>query len=597
MSIDDVRIVEGNAGPVNAVFTVTLANGSGLPAQATWTTSNGSAVAPFDYNVNSGTVSFTAGDTSETLTVQVNGDAAPESNETFHVDLSAPVSAVLGQSRGVGTILDDDGGGAPAVPAFTIVSSGATGATSGQNRLQWVNPVGGSPIETRIRFDKGLGCTPPINAGGPSFGVISLLPPLGAPGEIRFFAHTGLDLDTPYCYTIWSIHTGPVASAGVSGIGRPFDASGRVKWKYETGTGATGVAPPTIALEGIFAVDNSGDVHAMARSAGGGPWPFGPPAWNPVNLGSPSQQRNPVVPLPLGPRLYLITQDGRVHALDVQTGAVAWSTALAPGPATGAPAGIFTAFGGEHDAIFAGTSAANNNVFHALRPADGATITSFGPAGIGPILGMAVVDYSRSPENRVYFASRQGSASETLWCLNLGPAGPVAFSLRWKVNLGNISGSPVLRNGRIYVGTDAGEVKSVRADDGLDVRTQPLGDGPVRGFVFPDRGSGDVYVSTNNNVWRLTDTGTSWTIQWPGGVFVSNPSPPLVRPGATHVYVGGGDGRLYQLTLPGGALTSIPLDYDPLSFVVGAPSFDLGFGLVHVGSERGVFYAVEVPLP
>jgi outer membrane protein assembly factor BamB len=210
---------------------------------------------------------------------------------------------------------------------------------------------------------------------------------------------------------------------------------------------------------------------------------------------------------------------------------------------------------------------------------------------------MAVVDYSRAPQNRVYFATRQGSAPETLWCLNLGPAGPVAFSLRWKAALGNISGSPVLRGGRIYVGTEAGEVKSVRADDGLDVRTQPLGDGPVRGFVFPDRASDDVYVSTNSAVWRLTDTATGWTVQWPVGVAVPSPSPPLLRPGATHVYVGGGDGRLYQLTLPAGTPTSIALDYDPTSFVVGAPSYDLGFGLIHVGSVRGVFYAVQVPLP
>jgi hypothetical protein len=60
--------------------------------------------------------------------------------------------------------------------------------------------------------------------------------------------------------------------------------------------------------------------------------------------------------------------------------------------------------------------------------------------------------------------------------------------------------------------------------------------------------------------------------------------------------VGGGDGRLYQLTLPGGAVTSIALDYDPASFVVGSPSFDLGFGLVHVGSVRGLLRG-RVPIP
>lgn len=159
----------------------------------------------------------------------------------------------------------------------------------------------------------------------------------------------------------------------------------------------------------------------------------------------------------------------------------------------------------------------------------------------------------------------------------------------------------MLRDGRIYVGTDAGEVKSVNADTSslLDICTAALGDGPVRGFVFPDRASNDVYASTSTQVWRLTDPGTGTLLNRPvaGGVSVPNPSPPLLRPGATHVYVGGGDGRLYQLTFPAGTPTSIALDYDPTSFVVGAPSYDLGFGLIHVGSVRGVFYAVQVPLP
>jgi hypothetical protein len=605
VSIDDVQVVEGNTGTASATVTVTRASPSGLPAQVSWNTSNGTAVAPGDYQTDSNTVSFVPGDVSETLTVQVVGDLGPEPNETFLVDLSAPSGAVLGQSRGVGTILDDDGAN-PDVRFFTIVSSGAAVAMSGLNRLQWVNPVGGSPIELRFRFNKGVGCAPPNPASpaGPSDDVFSIFPPFTGPGVPQSHSHSGLDLDVSYCYTVWAIYTDPplVASAGVSGIGRPFNATGKLKWKYATGTGTTGVAPPTVATEGVFAVDNSGDVHAMIRSATGGPWPAGPPVWYPTDFASPSQARNPVVSLSLGSHLYLTTQDGRVHSVDAKSGAINWSTSLAPTSANGAPAGIFTAFGGEHDAIFVGTSAADNNVFHALDPATGGALAGFGPplnAGIGPILAMAAVDYSRNLQNRVYFASRKGSAPETLWCLELGTAGSLSFTLKWKVDVGNINGSPVLRNDRIYVGTEAGEVKSVRANDGMDVRTLDLFDGPIKGFVFPDRASGDVYVSTDGKVWRLTDTAGGWVNPWGAGVGVSvpNPSTPLLRPGATHVYVGGDDGMLYQLTLPGGALTSIPLDFDPGAFVVGAPSYDRGFDLVHVGSVRGVFYAVEVPLP
>jgi len=601
MSIDDVRVVEGNAGTANAVFTVTLSNPSAATAQASWATANGTAVAPGDYAANSGTVVFTPGSTSQTLVVLAQGDVASEPHETFRVDLSTPVGAVLAKSRGIGTILDDDGVTNPDVSAFTIVSDGGAIAASGRNRLQWVDPVGGNPIEMRIRFNKGNGCTPP-DPGQPdtaAFGLITLGPG-GAPGQPRFFEHASLDLDTSYCYTFWVIHSGPVASPGVSAIGRPFNATGSLKWKYATSTATTGVAPPTVGIESVIAIDNSGDVHGMRRSATGGTWPT-TPAWNPLDLASPSQARNPIIPGVAGSRAYIATQDGRVHSVDPVSGALHWSRQLSPAAAQGAPAAIFAAFGGEHDAVFEGTSAANDNVFHALDPVSGAPVAAFGfPSnpGIGPILGMAVVDYQASPR-RVYFASQPGSAAETLFCLELGPPGPVSFSLKWKVSVGSISGSPVLRNGRIYVGTDAGEVKSVRSDDGGDVRTASLGDGPVRGFVFPDRASADVYAATSNKVWRLTDpgTGTALNVLWASGVTVPNPSPLVIRPGASHLYVGGGDGKLYEIALPGGGLKSLALDYDPTGFTVGAPSFDNGFDLVLAGSTRGVFYAVQVPLP
>ena len=94
---------------------------------------------------------------------------------------------------------------------------------------------------------------------------------------------------------------------------------------------------------------------------------------------------------------------------------------------------------------------------------------------------------------------------------------------------------------------------------------------------------------------RQTDNVTNWITKW--GVAVNNPSPPLLWPGTTHVYVGGGDGRLHEIDTQTAAHKTLALDYDPVTFVVGAPSLDIGFRLVHVGSERGTFYAVRVPLP
>jgi hypothetical protein len=57
----------------------------------------------------SGQVSFAAGETAKQLTLTVKGDATPELDETFLVELSNPVGGVLGSTASAGgTILDDD---------------------------------------------------------------------------------------------------------------------------------------------------------------------------------------------------------------------------------------------------------------------------------------------------------------------------------------------------------------------------------------------------------------------------------------------------------------------------------------------------------
>jgi hypothetical protein len=108
VSINDVAVVEGDAGTVNAVFTVSLSFASGDTVTVSYSTHDGSAVAGADYVATSGVVSFPAGTTAQTLSVPVKGDALDEDDETFSVDLTAPVNADIGDGQGVGTILDDD---------------------------------------------------------------------------------------------------------------------------------------------------------------------------------------------------------------------------------------------------------------------------------------------------------------------------------------------------------------------------------------------------------------------------------------------------------------------------------------------------------
>jgi hypothetical protein len=71
-------------------------------------TANGTATAGSDYVAGNGTLNFSAGQTSQPVTVQVSGDTAVESNETVLVNLSNPTGATLADSQGVGTIVNDD---------------------------------------------------------------------------------------------------------------------------------------------------------------------------------------------------------------------------------------------------------------------------------------------------------------------------------------------------------------------------------------------------------------------------------------------------------------------------------------------------------
>jgi Calx-beta domain/Carboxypeptidase regulatory-like domain/Domain of unknown function (DUF4214) len=110
LSIDDVSQFEGNSGPTFFVFTVTRTGDTSAQTDVDFQTQDGTAtVGGNDYQANSGTASFPVGFTAATITVVVNGDTTPESDETFTVNLSNPTLGVtISKAVGTGTIQDDD---------------------------------------------------------------------------------------------------------------------------------------------------------------------------------------------------------------------------------------------------------------------------------------------------------------------------------------------------------------------------------------------------------------------------------------------------------------------------------------------------------
>jgi len=535
--------------------------------------------------------------------------------------VECPSTPVVSLERQVTVLAEVDGGEAQ----FLAVT-----ARNDENKLQWVYST--VPDEVCIRWNTASSptstCTFPLVRDCPTTGT-------DGPGWHRIVSftadtkaswdHVGLTLDRDYCYAVFVHNTAPPGwSQGRLVKARPFDASGAVKWAYSTG--ATAVVPPSVGKFGIVAVSNDRTVHAVTRGGStGGIWPGG---WMPQALSGVVHTRSPIVPfgsglLTVGGKsvLFVADDEGIAQAVDTETGQALWGT----GPSftgvdpsagtarmTGAPGAILQQYGGVRDLVLVGSrskNAANPSEFFGLKVDDGSLVApSFSgdpgdPANpLGPVLGSPSVDYANG---LVYFTSNRFGSGDNIWCVRVNPTGaPEPFSHVWsRGDLGEFDSSPVLLNGRVYVANNTGDVYSLRADNGGGDRTSTTeGDGPVKGFVFPDRDRKDLFFASNTKVWRVADEnldGSPMTKiwEWAGGL---NPSLVLFWREQRYLYVGGSSGTLWQLNLafsPGHLSFAKPLTLGNGKGRIGAPSLDTGVSprLLIVGSESGVLYGVEVP--
>ena len=90
VTIDDVTQDEGNGPITGFTFTVSLSQASNQPFSVDFATLDGSATAGSDYTAATGTLTFAAGETSQTITVFVTGDTTSEADESFFVALRMP---------------------------------------------------------------------------------------------------------------------------------------------------------------------------------------------------------------------------------------------------------------------------------------------------------------------------------------------------------------------------------------------------------------------------------------------------------------------------------------------------------------------------
>ena len=255
--------VKEDAGSVT--LTVTRTGGLASDVTVGFVTADGTATAGSDYDLTIGTLSFAANQISQTLSIPISDDSAPEGDETFSVTLLPPTGgASLGSpATEVVTILDNESTVQFSAPTYSAGESAGTatitvkrsGPTTGSATVQYATSngtaVAGSDFagtsgtlsfgpgmasrtfkvtiinDTAVEGDETLGLllsnpTGGASLGQPSAATLTIVDNEG-PGTLQFSATS---------YTVKEV--GPTATITVQRVG---GAGGTVTVDYTTADG------------------------------------------------------------------------------------------------------------------------------------------------------------------------------------------------------------------------------------------------------------------------------------------------------------------------------------------------------------------------
>ena len=106
LSVADAAVEEGPDAAL--AFMVTLDRAVSATVTVAYATSDGTALAGTDYTAASGTLTFAAGETEQTVSVAVLDDTHDEESETLTLTLSTPSGAYLADATATGTINNSD---------------------------------------------------------------------------------------------------------------------------------------------------------------------------------------------------------------------------------------------------------------------------------------------------------------------------------------------------------------------------------------------------------------------------------------------------------------------------------------------------------
>ncbi len=115
LRIGNATVTEGQSAQKSIQLTVTLSVPVSSPVTVDYSTISGTATAGSDFVAATGTITFAPNQTTQTITVLINGDNAAEADETFQVVLSNSQNAVIADGKAIITILNNDSGILPSI--------------------------------------------------------------------------------------------------------------------------------------------------------------------------------------------------------------------------------------------------------------------------------------------------------------------------------------------------------------------------------------------------------------------------------------------------------------------------------------------------
>jgi len=143
ITASDITLVEGDAGTIDATFTVSLSEPSARTVRVAYATTDGTATAADgDYHSVSGILEFAAGETTKTVVVPIAGDTIGEDDEQFFLKLSAAKNGVITTPTVACVIVNDD------LPTISALSATVTEGDVGSKTMQIIVRMSIASTET-----------------------------------------------------------------------------------------------------------------------------------------------------------------------------------------------------------------------------------------------------------------------------------------------------------------------------------------------------------------------------------------------------------------------------------------------------------------